>query len=56
MNVQPAYKRVTLHLKDGIMVSKGGTRYKRVQVNWYFDSTMTIEGMREGSEGWERIQ
>lgn len=38
------------------MVSKWGTRYKKLQVNWYFDNRMTLEGVCEGSEDWVAIK
>lgn len=56
VNVQPEYERISLHLKDGVMVSKWGTRYKKLQVNWYFDNRMTLEGVCEGSEDWVAIK
>lgn len=56
VNPQPSYDRITLHMKDGVMVTNMGTRYIRIQVNWYFSNRITIEGMREGSEDWEKIQ
>ena len=53
--VQTSYERVTLILKDGVMTTKKGTRYKQLQVNWYFSNRTTLEGMREGSGDWEAI-
>lgn len=53
--VQTSYERVTLILKDGVMTTKKGTRYKQLQVNWYFSNRTTLEGMREGSGDWEVI-